>query len=89
MPNNFIGEISKVFNWQFERDNTNAVPGEYIFDKIIFAKIYSDCNTKLKYIRSDDKNKITFAHLNINSNRSKFEFLTEKAKGKIDIFMSL
>lgn len=83
MPNNFIGEISKVFNWQFERD------GEYIFNKIIFAKIYSDCNTKLKYIRSDDKNKITFAHLNINSNRSKFEFLTEKAKGKIDIFMSL
>ena len=32
-------------------------------------------------------NKLTFAHLNINSIRNKFEFLAEQIKGKIDILM--
>ena len=38
-------------------------------------------------MRSDNPNKLVFAHLNINSFRKKFEFLAPQVKGKIDILM--
>ena len=41
----------------------------------------------LKNIRSDNMNKLIFAHLNINSITNNFEFLAEQIKGKIDILM--
>ena len=45
------------------------------------------CNITLKTIRSDNANKLVFAHLNINSIRNKFEFLATQVKGKIDVLM--
>ena len=39
----------------------------------------------LKTIRSDNTNKLIFAHLNINSIRNKFEFLATQVLGKIDV----
>ena len=38
-------------------------------------------------IRSDNLNKLIFAHLNINSIRNKLELLATQVKGKIDILM--
>ena len=40
-----------------------------------------------KSIRGDNLNRLTFAHLNINSIRNKFEFLSTQVKGNIDILM--
>ena len=39
----------------------------------------------MKNIRSDNINKLVFAHLNINSIRNKFEFLADQVKRKIDV----
>ena len=41
----------------------------------------------LKFIRKDNLNKLIIAHLNINSIRSKFDFLVDKIKGNVDIMM--
>ena len=41
----------------------------------------------LKTIRSDNTNKLIFAHLNINPIRNKFEFLATQVKSKIDVLM--
>ena len=87
LSNDFIGEISKVFNWQYERDKPKAVPGERIFNKTLSAKTYSDCNSKLKDMRSDNINKLLFAHLNINSIRNKFEIQAQQVKEKTNISM--
>ena len=51
------------------------------------AKKYDECNITLKTIRSDNVNKLNFAHLNINSFRSKPEFLAMQVEGKINILM--
>ena len=41
----------------------------------------------MKTIRSENANKLVFAHLNINSIGNKFEFLATQVKGKIDVLM--
>ena len=41
----------------------------------------------MKALRSDDSNKLIFAHVNINSIRNKFEFLSTQVKGTIDVLM--
>ena len=40
-------------------------------------------------MRSDNVNKLVFAHLNMNSIRNKLEFLATQVKSKIDILMIL
>ena len=87
LSNNFIGEISQVFNGKPERDNPNAVLQDYIFNKTLFAKTYNDYNSTLKNIRSDNMNKLIFVHLNINSIKIKSDFLAEQIRRKIDILM--
>ena len=42
----------------------------------------------LKSIRRNNLNKLTIAHLNINSIRNKFDFLADKIKGNVDIMIS-
>ena len=59
------------------------------FKDDLIAKKYDECNITLKTIRSDNVNKLIFAHLNINSIRNKFKFLATQVKGKIDILMIL
>ena len=50
---------SKIFvKWQSKRDNPNAVLGECMFNKTLPAELYSDYDTKLKYICSDNINKL-------------------------------
>ena len=39
----------------------------------------------LAYFRKCNQNKLVIAHININSLRNKFELLTEKTKGNVDI----
>ena len=39
LANNFIGEISKVFNRQSERDSRNAAPGECTVNKTLCQNI--------------------------------------------------
>ena len=64
LSNNFVNEISKVLYWQTDR---------------LTAKKYDECNITLNTIRSDNVNKLIFAHLNINLTRSKFEVLAIQA----------
>ena len=47
----------------------------------------NDCIRVLKALRSDNSNKLIFAHININSIRNKFEFLSTQVKGNIDVVM--
>ena len=46
-----------------------------------------DCKSILKAIRGDNKRKLIFAHLNINSIRNKFLFLAEETADNIDVLM--
>ena len=46
-----------------------------VLKMILLPKKYHECNITLKTIRSDNENKLVFAHLNVNSIRNKFEFL--------------
>ena len=41
----------------------------------------------MKALRSDNSNKLVFAHVNINSIRNKFEFLSTQVKGNKDVLM--
>ena len=41
----------------------------------------------LTHFRKYNQNKLVYAHLNINSLRNKFELLTEKTKGNVDILL--
>ena len=47
----------------------------------------NDCIRVLKALRSDNSNKLIFAHIKINSNRNKFEFLSTQVKGNIAVLM--
>ena len=46
-----------------------------------------NCQKTLKLFQKDNLNKIMFAHLNINSIRSKFDCLSEQVKGNIYILL--
>ena len=87
LGNNFVNEISKVLHCQIDRGNSNVNTEECNFKDDLTAKKYDECNITLKTIRSDNTNKLIFAHLNINSIRNKFEFLATQVKGKIDVLM--
>ena len=43
----------------------------------------NDCMSVLKTLRNDNSNKLIFAHININSIRNKFEFLSAQETGNI------
>ena len=49
------------------------------------TKKYKDVNRMLK--SSHCLNKLVFAHLNINSIRDKFDFLSEQVRGNVDVLM--
>ena len=87
LSNNFVNEISKVLHWQIDRGNSNANVEDCNIKDDLTANKYDECNITLKTIRSDNANKLVFAHLNINSIRNKFEFLATQVKGKIDVLM--
>ena len=80
LSNNFVNGTSEVINWDADVQECN-------FKDDLTAKTYDECNITLKTIRSDNVNKLTFAHLNVNSIRNKFEFLATQVKRKLDILM--
>ena len=47
----------------------------------------NDCISVLKALRSDNSNKLIFAHININSISNKFEFLSTQVKGNIVVLI--
>ena len=81
LSNNF----ANVNKWSKVLPNANVK--ECNFKDDLTTKKYDECNITLKTIRSDNANKLIFAHLNINSIRNKFEFLATQVKGKIDVLM--
>ena len=84
-----MNKIFKVLHWQIDRDNLDANVEEYNFKDELTVKKYDECNLTLKTMRSDNVNKLVFAHLNMNSIRNKLEFLATQVKSKIDILMIL
>ena len=51
------------------------------------AEQLTSSDKTLKSIRSDNVNKLIFAHVNINSIRNKFELLKNEINGNTDILM--
>ena len=84
-----MNKIFKVLHWQIDRDHLDANVEEYNFKDELTVKKYDECNLTLKTMRSDNVNKLVFAHLNMNSIRNKLEFLATQVKSKIDILMIL
>ena len=62
-----INQISKVLQWQIDRANSNANVKECNFKDDLTSKKYDACNITLETIRSNNSNKLIFAHLNMNS----------------------
>ena len=89
LGNIFTKEICKIVNWQ----NNRNIPGILIVEGTLETSFESeksgDCVKLLKSIRSDNLNKLVFAHLNINFIRNKSEFLVENVTGNIDVLMTL
>ena len=81
----FIRQLSHVLNWQ-ENDISN-ISLEECRSHVSNVTQASDCISVLKALRSDNSNKLIFAHANINSIRNKFEFLSTQVKGNIDVLM--
>ena len=46
-----------------------------------------NCRNVLNSLRKDNLDKLIVAHLNINSIRNKFDYLSEKIRGKKDILL--
>ena len=74
------------FNWQ-ENDISNLSLEECRFD-VSNVMLENDWISALKALRSDNSSKLIFVHININSIRNKFEFLSAQVKGVlIDVLM--
>ena len=46
-----------------------------------------NCRSVLNSLRKDNLDKLIFAHLNINSIRNKFNYLSEQIRGNVDILL--
>ena len=46
-----------------------------------------NCRSFLNSLRKDNLDKLIFAHLNINSIRNKFNYLSEQIRGNVDILL--
>ena len=74
------------FNWQ-ENDISNLSLEECRFD-VSNVTQENDWISALKALRSDNSNKLILVHININSIRNKFEFLSTQVKSVlIDVLM--
>ena len=66
-----LKENSHVSNWQIRTKNSDSE--EWISNLTLTGLKIIDCKSTLKTIREDNLNKLTFAHLNINSIWNKFD----------------
>ena len=81
----FIRQLSHVLNCQ-ENDISNVSLKE-CRSHVSNVTQANDCISVLKALRSDNSNKLIFAHLNINSMRNKFGSFSTQVKGNIDALM--
>ena len=56
-------------------------------DKTNVDQKVTDGNRVLKSLCWNNLNKLVFAHLNINSNRNKFELISEQVRRNVDLLM--
>ena len=82
----YLREISKILNWY----ETGILAGfkEYMSEKSsINIDEILDCKSILKSMRWDNKHKLIFAHLSINSIRNKFDLLEKQIGENMDVLM--
>ena len=62
--------------------------GDYYYESEKASNtIITNAKRILRDIRTSNINRLVFGHLNINSLRTKFDFLCEQIEGSIDVFM--
>ena len=88
LSSTFASELSRILTWQRDKNNTGFNVEECNSDKTNVDQKVTDDNRVLKSLRSNNWNKLVFAHLNINSIRNKFELLSEQVRGNVDVLMA-
>ena len=82
--------ISKVFNWQLSGNTSCCNFSESDFEENESSNLKQakeNCRSVLNSLRKDNLDKLIFAHLNINSIRNKFNYLSEQIRGNVDILL--
>ena len=82
--------ISKVFNWQLSGNTSCCNFSESDFEENESSNLKQakeNCRSDLNSLRKDNLDKLIFAHLNINSIRNKFNYLSEQIRGNVDILL--
>ena len=77
-----LKENSHVSNWQIRTKNSDSE--EWISNLTLTGLKIIDCKSTLKTIREDNLNKLTFAHLTINSIWNKFDKIMSQVKDAVD-----
>ena len=82
--------ISKVSNWQLSGNTSCWGFSESDFEENESSNLKQakeNCRSVLNSLRKDNLDKLIFAHLNINSIRNKFNYLSEQIRGNVDILL--
>ena len=90
-------QLNKEGNSIFAKNFLNFIEGKRDFRRLgdsyyktenASDTIIENAKRTLKKIRVSNINRLVLGHLNINSLRTKFDFLCEQSKGYIDVFMT-
>ena len=73
----FIRELSMIWTWQCDTNNTSFTVEECNSDKTNVDQKLTDGNRVLRSLRCNNLKKLVFTHLKINSTRNKFEILSK------------
>ena len=83
----FLQHISKVFKWQLADNSSASNFPKFDFEKYGSGQAEVDYQNVLKWLCKDNWRKLSFAQLNINSIRNKFDCLSQQLKVNIDILL--
>ena len=83
----FISELSRILHWQLIKIMETLLLKMWTSNKANVEQSFVDCRRVLKSLSCNDLNKLVFGHLNVNSIRNKFEFLSEQVKSNVDVLM--
>ena len=81
---------SKVFNSQLSRNTSCCKFSESDFEENEASNLKQakgNCQSVLNSLCKDNLDKLIFAHLNINSIRNKFDYLSKQIRGNVDILL--
>ena len=82
--------ISKVFNWQLSGNTScyNFSESDFVEnDSSNLKQAKERCRSVLNSLRTDNLDKLIFAHLNINSISNKFNYLSKQIRSNVDILL--